>query len=306
LTAVIEAHNLARWYGRVVALTDLTVALPPGITGLLGPNGAGKSTFLRLLTGQLYPSSGAVRILGRNPIHHPEVFHEIGFCSEDDALFDDMTARQAVSFLARCTGYSSADARRRAADALDRCGMSHALDRRCRGFSKGMRQRTRMAAALVHEPKLLLLDEPMTGLDPVGRRDVVDIVRSFAEEGGSVVFSSHILHEVEAVAQHVAIVNKGMLLAEGTLSEIQEELSDYAFVLEVRCSEPRRLARELSSRGHVAGLKFSGPDHLSITSESARTLTEELPSLALATGIEIHELTCPGDNLEALFQRLVK
>lgn len=303
---VIQARELARWYGQVVGLTDLTVDVPPGVTGLLGPNGAGKSTFMRLLTGQIHPSSGKVWMLGRNPVFQPEVFHDVGFCSEDDALYDDMSARDMVTFLARCAGYSGSEARDRSASALDRCGMSHALDRRCGTFSKGMRQRTRIAAALVHDPKLLLLDEPMTGLDPVGRRDVVDIIRNFAADGGSVLFSSHILYEVEVVATHVAIMNKGMLLAEGTLGQIQEELEDYSFTLEVRCSDPRRLAKELVDRGHVVGVTFNGADGLNISSDSSRALTEELPGLALELKIEIHELACPGEDLETLFQRLMR
>ena len=303
---VIQARELARWYGQVVGLTDLTVDIPTGITGLLGPNGAGKSTFMRLLTGQLHPSSGSVWLLGRNPVFQPEVFHEVGFCSEDDALYDDMFALDMVTFLARCAGFDAKEARERSAQALERCGMGHAMDRRFGGFSKGMRQRTRIAAALVHDPKLLLLDEPMTGLDPVGRRDVVDILEKFAAGGGSVLFSSHILHEVEAVATHVAIMNKGMLLAEGTLGQIQEELEDYAFTLQVRCSDTRALAKALVEHEHVVSVAFDGDDGASIASSSSRALTEELPRLALALGIEVFEFSCPGEDLETLFQRLMR
>src|SRR5262249_7402498 len=156
---------------------------------------------------------------------------------------------------------------------------AHARDRRCRGLSKGMRQRVRLAAALVHGPDLLLLDEPMTGLDPVGRRDIVDIVEDFAEHGGSVVFSSHILHEVEAVARHVVVLNRGMVLAEGTLAHIRECLSDYAFTLEVVCDAPRRLAAELASRDHVVALGFADGTVVRIETASARTLLCDLPGL---------------------------
>lgn len=303
---VIQARGLARWYGQVIGLTDLTVDIPPGITGLLGPNGAGKSTLMRLLTGQIHPSAGKVWILGRQPAWEPEVFAELGFCSEDDALYEDMSAIEMVTFLARCSGYDGSEARDRSRQALEKCGMGHALEKRCSTFSKGMRQRTRIAAALVHDPKLLLLDEPMTGLDPVGRRDVVGIIKRFAGEGGSVLFSSHILYEVEAVAQHVAIMNKGMLLAEGTLEEIQNDLSDYAFSLRIRCDDPRRLAKAVVDRGHVVGVSFSGKDAITISSESARSLSEEIAPIALDENIDVFELSCPNENLENLFQRLLK
>ena len=303
---VIQARGLARWYGQVIGLTDLSVDIPSGITGLLGPNGAGKSTFMRLLTGQIHPSAGSVWLLGKQPAWQPEVFQDVGFCSEDDALYEDMTAREMVTFLARCSGFEGDESRERAASALERCGMGHALDKACSTFSKGMRQRTRIAAALVHDPKLLLLDEPMTGLDPVGRRDVVNIIKQFANSGGSVLFSSHILHEVEAVAEHVAIMNKGMLLAEGTLEEIQNDLSDYAFSLKIRCDQPRKLARAIVERGHVIGVSFEGPDGITISSESAKALSEEVPPIALEEGIDLMELSCPNESLENLFQRLMK
>ena len=303
---IIQARDLARWYGPVVGLTDLTVDIRPGITGLLGPNGAGKSTFLRLLTGQIHPSSGAVWVLGRSPVWDPGVFTEIGFCSEDDALYDDMTPVDMVSFLARCSGYGAADAKDRTMAALERCGIAYAKDRRCGGFSKGMRQRTRLAAALVHDPKLLLLDEPMTGLDPVGRKAVADLIAGLAEEGRSILFSSHILHEVESVATNVAIMNKGMLLAEGTLEEIQGDLRDYAFTLVVESSGPRKLARELTGHPHVVSLVFQGDHGLSISTESSQQLITEFPQLMLDLGLEVYGISCPDENLETLFQRLLR
>jgi ABC-2 type transport system ATP-binding protein len=302
---VIQTRSLARWYGQVIGLTDLTVDIPPGITGLLGPNGAGKSTFLRLATGQIQPSAGAVRILGRNPVRDPAVFRDIGFCSEDDTLYNDLNPLDMVTFLARCSGYSRREAKERAATALERTGIAYAMKRRTGTFSKGMRQRTRIAAALVHDPRLLLLDEPMTGLDPVGRRDVMDLIRSIAQEGKSVLFSSHILHEVEAVASHVAIINRGMLLAEGTLGEIQRDLKDYAFTLEVACDDPRRLAQRLTTHGHVVSLTFKGDDTVAISTDSSLTLTTELPHILLDLGLDVREIRCPGENLETLFERLM-
>lgn len=302
---VIEASGLARWYGSVIALTNLEVQIPPGITGLLGPNGAGKSTFLRLVTGQIQPSEGSVRVFGKNPVERPDVFHELGFCSEHDVLFEDMTPRHMLTFLARTNGYRKVEARERAERAMETTGIAHAADRRCRGFSKGMRQRVRIAAGILHDPKLLLLDEPMTGLDPVGRKAIVDLVMALRERGTSVVFSSHILHEVEAVAEHVVVVARGMLLAEGSLGHIQEQMADYDFTLEVRASEPRRLAERLVMLDHVKGLTFEDDQAFSVASISSQRLMRELPALALELGVRIEEMDCPGDSLESLFQRLI-
>lgn len=303
---VIEAERLARWYGRVAGLTDLDVKIPPGITGLLGPNGAGKSTFLRLLTGLMVPSTGKVRVLGKDPLKQPEVFCSVGFCSEDDSVFDDLTPLQMVTFLARCSGIAKGKARSRAMECLEIVGLTNVLDRKTGGFSKGMRQRTRIAAALVHDPEILLLDEPMTGLDPLGRRDVVQIIRTMAAKGKSVLFSSHILHEVESVAEYVIVLNRGMLLAEGSLPHIRECLSDYAFTLHIASSDPRQLATLLAPCPYVVSLIFGEKNLLKVGSDSARTLLQELPRIILSSGIEVHEIDCPGESLEMLFQRLTK
>lgn len=303
---IIHTQALARWYGPVVGITDVTVKVPPGIIGLLGPNGAGKSTLMRLFTGQIYPSSGDALVLGQRPWRSPELFQDLGFCSEDDALYDELTPLEMVAFLGRCSGYSRTEARERAERAIERAGIAHARNRRCGGFSKGMRQRTRIAAALVHDPKLVLLDEPMTGLDPVGRRAVMDMVGALAAENKTVVFASHILHEVEAIAQHVVVINKGMVLAEGTLAEIQEELRDYAFTLEVRCDAPRRLAGALVELAHVRSVAFVGSDGLRVATASAHSLVTELPGVSLDRDVAIHEISAPDESLENLFEKLVK
>ena len=208
--------------------------------------------------------------------------------------------------MARCAGYTKAEARERTDRALERTGLTDVGHRKTKGFSKGMRQRTRLAAGLVHDPDLLLLDEPMTGLDPVGRRDVVRIVREFAEEGRSVIFSSHILHEVEAVANYVVVLAKGMLLAEGTRAHIRECLRDHDFTLEVRCSDPRRLAEALAPRPHVASLAFPDQETLVVSTTSSGALASEIPKLMLDLDLEVFGITSPNESLESLFRKLVR
>jgi ABC-2 type transport system ATP-binding protein len=303
--AIASAEKLARWYGPVVGVTDVTLSIPSGIIGLLGPNGAGKSTLLKLLTGQIGPSSGTVSVLGRNPMTDPSVFRETGYCSEDDALFEDLTTTEMVNYLARLHGMGRAESRARAVAALEECGVGALAKRRCQELSKGQRQRVRIAAAIVHEPRLLILDEPMTGLDPIGRRAVLDLVRRRARAGRSVVFSSHILHEVESVAEYVIVLNKGMVLAEGTLQEIREALSDYAFTVEIAGANLAPLAERLVVRDHVTAIEWSGREVLKVSTQSARQLAAELPGLIVGLGVTVASLTTPDESLEVLFGKLI-
>lgn len=302
---VLETKHLARWYGPVIGLTDLTIQVPPGITGLLGPNGAGKSTLMRLLTGLIKPSQGSIRLLGRNPMTEPGLFRHVGFCSEDDALFDDMTPREMVTFLGKCSGIPRAKLKSQVDAALERTGIAYAADRKGGGFSKGMRQRTRLAAAIVHEPRMLLLDEPMTGLDPVGRRAVLDLVRNLSKDGVSILFSSHILYEVEAVAEHVVLINRGMAFAEGSIAHIKESMGDYRFTLSLSCDRPRDLARELAGLAYIQKIEFAEEGRLLLSTESSKSLLLDLPNILLELDLSVSEMDCPGENLETLFQRLL-
>lgn len=302
---VIRTERLARWYGPVIGLTDLTMDVPPGVTGLLGPNGAGKSTLMRLMSGLIKPSRGSLRVLGCDPRTEPRLFERVGFCSEDDALIEDMTVREMVTFLARCSGIPRSRARERADGAIERVGLSDSANRRTRTLSKGMRQRTRLAACIVHEPELILLDEPMTGLDPVGRRDVLKLIRESGQNGCSVLFSSHILHEVEAVAEHVVLINRGMVLAEGSIAHIKESMSDYRFTLRVTCDRPRDLAVRLVLLDHVDRVQFEPDGSLLVGSASSKTLLLELPGILLDLDLKVEMIDCPGENLESLFERLL-
>jgi ABC-2 type transport system ATP-binding protein len=305
LPSIIVCERVACWYGNVPALTEVTMQVPNGITGLLGPNGAGKSTLLRILTGQIRPSSGSARVLGKDPLTDSTLFDHLGFCSEDDALFEGLSARTVVRLLARLSGIAESEVKERADDALARVGMLAVADREASKGSKGMRQRVRIAAALVHAPRLILLDEPMTGLDPVGRRDILALLENLAADGVHVLFSSHILHEVASVATHIVVLNRGMVLAEGALSAIRAELADYAFTLCVRCDDPRRLASHLLSAGYVTGLRFEGDDLLHISSASSLRLIESLPAAVLESGVAVNEMQAPGEAVEAVFQRLI-
>lgn len=300
----IELVRASRWYGPVIALNDVTTVLTPGVTGLLGPNGAGKSTFLKLVAGQLAPSQGEVRLLGRPAWGSPELFHRVGLCPDADAFWENQTGRQFLETLLRLTGFDEAERRRRAEEALFQVGLLDAADRRVVGYSKGMRQRVKMAQALAHEPEILLLDEPLTGMDPVNRRVMVDLVKRLGREGRTVVVSSHILHEVEAMTRRVLLVHKGRILAEGDVREIRDLMDEHPHTVSLRCRDPRALATRIVGAPHVLSLGF-GAEGEWVTVQTARPdeFYGGLHEAALAAGVV--EMYSPDEDLESVFRYLV-
>jgi len=221
---VIRVENVSRWYGEVIGLNDVSVDIGPGITGLLGPNGAGKSSLLRILSGELRPSSGRVTVLGERPFANPRLHQYLGYCPEGDRFFDRYRARDFLVHLLRLSGFGRSDARQRADQALYEVGMTTAAETRLGACSKGMRQRIKLAQAIAHDPALLLLDEPLSGLDPLARHATQDLIRRRAEAGAAVVVSSHVLHEVEALTTTIVTLHEGRIVASGEMSEIRDEL----------------------------------------------------------------------------------
>ena len=295
--------RVSRWYGQVIALNDVTVSVPPGVTGLLGPNGAGKSTFLKLAAGQLRPSQGEVTVLGRPAWGSPEIFHRVGLCPESDAFWEHMTGLQFLMALLRLTGYGEAECRHRAENALHEVALLDAKNRRVGGYSKGMRQRIKLAQAIAHEPDVLLFDEPVTGMDPVNRRRVIDLVRRMGREGRTVLVSSHILHEVEAMTRRVLLVNHGRILAEGDVREIRELMDEHPHTVALRARDPRRLAAAIVGSPNVVSLAF-GPEGEWLTVQTARPdeFYRELHQAALESGVA--EMFSPDENLESVFRYL--
>ena len=304
MSATIAYDRVSRWYGPVIALNDVTTVVEPGVTGLLGPNGAGKSTFLKLAAGQLAPSQGAVTLLGRPAWGSPEVFHYVGLCPEPDAFWEGMTGIQFVTALLRLTGYDEAECRQRAEAALDEVALLDAKDRKIGGYSKGMRQRVKLAQAIAHDPPVLLLDEPVTGMDPVNRRRVVDLVKRYGREGRTVLVSSHILHEVEAMTRRVLLIHNGRILAEGDVREIRDLMDEHPHTVALRARNPRALARAVIGSPHVLSLTF-GADGEWVTVQTARPdeFYGGLHDAALEAGVS--EMYSPDENLESVFKYLV-
>jgi ABC-2 type transport system ATP-binding protein len=300
----IEFTRVSRWYGPVIALNDVTVTVAPGVTGLLGPNGAGKSTLLRLAAGQLAPSQGEVRLLGRPAWGSPEVFHRVGVLSEVDAFWEGLTGLQFVTALLRLTGFEETECRRRAQAALETVDLLDAKDRRIGGYSKGMRQRVKLAQALAHDPEVLLLDEPVSGMDPVNRRRVIDLVKRFGREGKTVVISSHILHEVEAMTRRVLLIHNGRILAEGDVREIRDLMDEHPHTVALRARDPRRLASAVVGTPSVLSLSFgSEGEWLTVQTSRPDEFYSALQEVAVDAGVT--EMYSPDEDLESVFRYLV-
>ncbi|HWK09239.1 MAG TPA: ABC transporter ATP-binding protein, partial [Vicinamibacterales bacterium] len=253
---IVAADHVSKWYGQVIGLNDVTVTVPPGITGLLGPNGAGKSTFMKLITGQLRPSQGTIRVLGEPIWGNPSLFFRIGFCPEQDSFYERMTGLEWVRALVSLNGLDEQAADEAARRAIAAVELTDAADKKIGAYSKGMRQRIKMAQALAHDPQLLILDEPLSGMDPIMRRKTIRQVREWARAGKSILVSSHILHEIEAMTSNILLINNGRILAEGDVHQIRDLIDEHPHTVFVRAHEPRRLARQLLESDDLLSMRF--------------------------------------------------
>jgi len=304
MNAIIEFDGVSKWYGNVIGLNKLTLKIPPGVTGLLGPNGAGKSTLLQLATGQLRPSQGTVTVLGQTVWDNPSLFRHIGLCPEQDAFYEWMTGREFVRTCARLTGLSTKQATAAAEQAMVQVGMTDNMNRAIRGYSKGMRQRTKLAQALVHQPRVLLLDEPFSGTDPLARRDLIDVIRAMGGAGCSVLVSSHVLHEVQALTPSIILLHHGRLVAEGNVRDIRDLIDQHPHRIVLVCDRYRELAARLASYADVDGISFlkSG---LMVETRQPDVFYARLPELATEDDLALREVYSEDDNLEAVFKYLV-
>lgn len=306
VTPVVACHNVSKWYGNVIGVNKLTISIGPGVTGLLGPNGAGKSTFLQLVTGQLLPSQGTVRVLGQPVWNNPSLNRRIGLCPEQDAFYEWMTGWDFVNTCARLSGLSNAAAKSAAERAIEAVGLTKAQGRAIGGYSRGMRQRIKLAQALVHEPEVLFLDEPLTGTDPLARRDLMDIIQRLGNEGKSVLVSSHVLHEVQSLTQNIVLLSRGRLVAEGNVRQIRELIDTHPHHIVLHAAEARRLASRLLTWDDVEGVRvLDGGRSVMVETRVPDAFYSRLPGLYLDEGLTIDAVYSDDDNLEAVFKYLV-
>ncbi|MBA3392037.1 MAG: ABC transporter ATP-binding protein [Deltaproteobacteria bacterium] len=301
MTVVVD--NCSKWYGHVLGVSDVSWQLRGGIVGLLGPNGAGKSTLIKMMAGLLRPSRGSLTVFGKSPFHDVAVRRRIGYAPEHEKTWDELTALELVTVMARLAGVAPHDARGAAERALAQMGMTDAMHRRVRGFSKGMRQRTKLATAIAHDPDFLLLDEPLTGVDPIARVDIVERIRKLAAAGKTVVVSSHVLYEIESLTSEIVVIYRGQVLAEGNVYEIRKLIDRHPHRIRVECDRPRDIAAELATADHVARIVFERGGVLIETRDPDRCY-DALAQVVIDRGIVVSALSSPDNNLGAVFEYL--
>lgn len=304
---LVVFDEISKFYGEVLGVDRVTLSIPPGITGLVGPNGSGKTTLMNLATGLIRPTRGSVTVLGIPPSDPERLFAAVGYCTAFESFPPGATGRTFLEGVLSLRGEGPGAARSRASKALERVGLVDAAGRKVAAYSKGMRQRLRLAAAIAHDPRVLLLDEPLNGLDPMARAEVLELFRTLAAEGKHVVVSTHILHEVDLLADRVVLVKSGYVVAEGEAHGLREEVAERPMQVLVRCDRPGFLAARLFGDGLVSEVEL----HEDGGGLLARTKTPDRFFLALneaviAGGLEVDTITPADDDVKAVYRYLIE
>lgn len=300
----IRLLGASRWYGEILGINKINVEIPSGITGLVGPNGSGKSTLMNLICGMLEPDQGRVEVLGMDPWNNPKLQRRLGYCTQSDRFYENFTGRQFLLSVLRMHGNSEAWARHVVDESLDRLTLTEAANRKIRTYSKGMRQRIKIALALAHEPDVLILDEPFNGLDPVGRRELIRMFVEYGREGRTVLVSSHVLHEIEQMTDRILMMSNGYVMAEGAVREVRDQLRSHPFRVLVRCNDPRRLAASLLAEPYVHGAEVDDDRTLTVVTSDPDSLYLRLNELVLEEHLEPDLVTLADENVSSIFKYL--
>lgn len=305
----IETYDLNKWYKEVMALNKVTVKIDRGIVGLLGPNGAGKSTFLNIATAQLRQSSGEIYVEGHEVWNNPKILKQFGFCPEQEKMFEWMTGRKFVRELALISGLPRETADKAARDAIEIVGLTGAMDRAIKGYSKGMRQRIKIAQAIVHDPQILFLDEPLQSTDPLVRRELVRLIQTLGRDHGKdILISSHILHEVERVTSNILLIYAGRAIAQGTISVIRDLIDKFPHTVIIKSNKRRELAATLLDLEFIQSIELDKRSNNLMTLKTTKPdeFYCKIPEIAIESKIDIEEMTSPDANLEAVFEYLTR
>jgi ABC-2 type transport system ATP-binding protein len=306
MSTIIEAAELSRWYGIVMGLNNVSFRIAAGLTGLVGPNGAGKSTLIQIITGQLQPSSGHLTVFGEVPWNNPRLLQRIGYCPEREAVPKDLQPTDWLRGLAWLSGLSGSEASARCEAVLDKVGLPREhWSKRMTEYSKGMKQRVKLAQGLLHQPELLVLDEPMNGLDPMGRQEMARLLKELVADGASILISSHILAELEPLCQDILILNWGRVLASGSQKEIRSDLKNWSEELAIQCDAPEKLARHLFEAGVLLGFDLDGADGLlHIRVKDTAGFYARWTGLLLESGVTVHGIRSQNRSLRNIFEKV--
>ncbi len=305
--ASIEINDLSKWYGEVIGVSNINAKIDPGVTGLLGPNGAGKSTLLKLLTGQIKADTGSAKIGNQQIWNNPSMFDIVGFCPDLEKFYESLTGLDFMTYTARLHGMSKTQGKKKAIDMLEKMGLADAVNKRIGAYSKGMRQRIKFGQAILHDPEVIFLDEPLGGMDPIGRQETVEMIHEFERQGKTVVVSSHILHEVEEMTSRILVLNNGLLLAEGDVHEIRELIDEQPRHVRIVTSERQRLTTRLVEYPEVQSISFAeDPNELVVQTTVPDSFYNRMDDLIFDHNIPIHQMITLDDNLQSVFEYLVK
>ena len=305
MTDRVVFDNVSRFYGEVLGVNRVTLSIPPGITSLVGPNGSGKTTLMNIMAGLVRPTRGEVSVLGISPSQPERLCHMVGYATQFDSFPRGLTGQEFVYSFLRLFGYEHARSVKQAEAAIERVRMSSAASRKIAGYSKGMRQRIKLALAMAHQPRVLVLDEPLNGLDPLVRNETIELFRGMAREGRHVIVSSHVLHEVDQISDQVILLSNGYVVAEGQIHDVRGEIRDHPMQVWIRCGHPNALASKLFELDHVveARLAADGAGVLVKTRDADR-FYRTLNSLA-ADGIDLEGVTPVDDNVNSVYEYLI-
>ncbi|MCH1527382.1 MAG: ABC transporter ATP-binding protein [Candidatus Poseidoniaceae archaeon] len=299
-TPVILFDRVSKTYGRISALGGVSLGISGGVTGILGMNGAGKSTMFKLMMGKIKPSSGAIRLFGTDPWKNPAPYSRIGFVPEHEKLYDWMTALDFVTTFARLHGMTRDEATKEAERVLSFVSLDEVMHKRIGQFSKGMRQRVKIAHALVNDPELIILDEPLQGCDPLARTTIMNVIKELGAMGRTVLVSSHILHEIERITEQIVILHRGRVLALGNSHAIREMLDQHPHKILLDCEKPRELAKSIIDIDEVTGMSFSNPEKLLIETKHLGEVHQKLPQIIIDSGEKVTGIDNPDDDLQSI------
>jgi ABC-2 type transport system ATP-binding protein len=306
MSAVIQARELSRWYGMVMGLNNVSFEVGAGLTGLVGPNGAGKSTLIQIIAGQLKPSSGSLTVFGEVPWNNPGLIQRLGYCPEREGVPKELRPLEWLQGLAWLSGLTGAAASERCEELLERVALPREhWSKRMGQFSKGMKQRVKLAQGLLHEPDLLVLDEPMNGLDPMGRQEIANVLKALAASGVSILISSHILAELESLCSDILILNWGRILASGSQRDIRTDIKDWSEELSIQCDAPERLARHLFEAGVLLGFDVEPNEGLlHIRVKDAEGFYAQWTGLLIGSGVTVRAIRSQSRSLKNIFEKV--
>jgi ABC-2 type transport system ATP-binding protein len=302
----ITFANVSRFYGEVLGINNVNLSIPPGITSLVGPNGSGKTTLMNLMTGLIRPTQGDISVLGIEPRHPERLCRMVGYCAQFDAFPKGLTGHQFIYWFLRMHGMSHAECEEKTAAALERVSMTPAAERPVGAYSKGMRQRIKLAQAIAHDPQVLVLDEPLNGLDPMARAETIALFREWGEKGRYVIVSSHILHEVDQISDQVILLSQGYVVAEGQIQGVRSEVKEQPMQILVRCDNPGGLAARLFQDHHMVEAKISNDRKgLLLRTTDADSFYLLLNHVVLESGLEVESVAPADDDVNSVYQYLI-